>query len=370
VPAPPPGQIEILLRPGDDPLSVERALIQSAQAWPTYRIGLVGANDRDEHLETKDLVAPRKRTEWECPANGQYQAHICGILWPMTTRDRLRRHAATGLRRVARSVGQDLLTRNYYSPIPAWEDLPDEVFMRRSPLTGISYDEDAHVEFLQRLEPYLVEFEPPSGFVWDNGMYERIEADVLHAIVRAARPKRIIELGSGYSTLIIADAVRRNGLDGSQCTYSIFDPFAPNFIRARTTELDWRNESAADVALEVFRELGEDDILFVDTTHTVKLGSEVNYIVLDVLPTLAPGVLVHIHDIFLPYEYPRGFFEQKCYWAEQYLLQGFLTNNQSWEVALPLAALTKDRPADVARLVQSFRGNAGPGAFWIRRVAP
>jgi Methyltransferase domain len=261
------------------------------------------------------------------------------------------------------------VARNYYSPVPAWGDLSDEVFTRRSSLTGIPYDEDAHVRFLQRLKPYLAEFEPPSGYVWDNGMYERIESDVLYAMVRHVRPKRIIELGSGYSTLIIADAVRRNESDESPCKYSVFDPFARNFVRARATELDLREDSAADVPLEVFRELGESDILFVDTTHTVKLGSEVNYIILDVLPTLAQGVFVHIHDVFLPYEYPRGFFEHRNYWAEQYLLQAFLTNNQSWEVALPLAALTKDRPNDVAGVVPSFRAGVGPGAFWIRRVA-
>jgi Methyltransferase domain len=286
----------------------------------------------------------------------------------MTTRDRLRRGAATGLRRLARSVGQDLVARNYYSPIPAWEDLSDEVFTRRSELNGISYDEDAQVKLLQRLEPHLAEFEPPGGYVWDNGMYGRIEADVLYALVRNARPRRIIELGSGYSTLIIADALRRNTLDGFPCRYTVFDPFARDFIRARATGLDLRNDSAADVPLDVFRELGEDDILFVDTTHTVKLGSEVNYIVLDVLPCLAPGVLVHVHDIFLPYEYPRGFFEHRSFWAEQYLLQAFLTNNESWEIALPLAALTKDRPNDVAQVVPSFRAGVGPGAFWIRRI--
>jgi len=105
----------------------------------------------------------------------------------------------------------------------------------------------------------------------------------------------------------------------------------------------------------------------VDTTHTVKIGSDVNRIILRILPLLAPGVVVHFHDICLPYEYPRYLLEDYAlYWAEQYLLQAFLAMNPSFEVLYTTNALCRDRRADVARA-----GLAGPGesgsSFWIRR---
>jgi hypothetical protein len=284
----------------------------------------------------------------------------------MALRDRARRRVAGAVRRVAHAFGQDIVSRNFYSPVPNWELLPDNVFERRSPLRGIEFDLDAHVVFLSTLEPYLLEFEPPPGFEWGNGMYDSVEADVLYAMVRHHRPKRVIELGSGFSSLIIAAAGRRNAAEGSPARYTAHDPFAREFVRHGVQGLEFRDESAADVPLAEFEALSAGDVLFIDTTHTVKLGSEVNRLILDVFPTIAPGVLVHVHDVFLPYEYPRGFFERGLYWAEQYLLQGFLTQNSAWEVVLPSNALVRERQADVARLVRSFHPRSGPGAFWIR----
>lgn len=261
-----------------------------------------------------------------------------------------------------------MVARNYYSPVPAWEELPSVVFERRSPLTGVRFDVDAQLAFLRELEPFLAEFKLPSGFTWDNRTYGRVEADVLYAMVRSQRPSRIIELGSGFSSLIIAAAARRNIAEGAGVAYTAYDPYARDFIREGVEPLTLQLQSAAEVPVESFETLGAGDVLFVDTTHTVKLGSEVNHVILDVLPRLAPGVVVHVHDVFLPCEYPKGFFEKRLFWSEQYLLQAFLSQNPHWEVVLPLHFLARDRPAEVARVVRSFQADAGPGAFWIRRL--
>jgi len=283
----------------------------------------------------------------------------------MSTRERWRAPAANLVRLAARAVGQDLVARNYYSPIPDLENVPTDVYDRRAGMPGIEFDLETQLSTLRALEPYLAEFTPPS--VWDREMYGPIESDVLHAMVRSQRPRRIIELGSGVSSLIIAAAATRNADEGSPVSYTAYDPFARDFIRAGVAGLEWIPKSAADVALTEFESLGDGDILFVDTTHTVKLGSEVNYIILDALPAIGEGVLVHVHDVFLPYEYPRGFFEHGLYWAEQYLLQAFLTQNPKWEIYLALHALVRERPADISPIVRTFEAGAGPGAFWIRR---
>jgi hypothetical protein len=128
--------------------------------------------------------------------------------------------------------------------------------------------------------------------------------------------------------------------------------------------------SAADVPDEQFFELTAGDLLFIDTTHTVKIGGEVNRLILEVLPRIAPGVLIHIHDIYLPWEYPRSFlFEQRFFWAEQYLLQAFLAFNREFEVMIGAHAVARDYPDELSRLVPAGRTDTPPSAFWIRRIS-
>jgi hypothetical protein len=118
----------------------------------------------------------------------------------------------------------------------------------------------------------------------------------------------------------------------------------------------------------VFEELGDGDVLFVDTTHTVKIGSEVNVVVLEVLPRLRAGVVVHFHDIFLPFEYPRRWMEDfALYWNEQYLIQAFLAHNESWEVLVAAQALSRMRRQELTDLVGPAAVGYDAASFWMRR---
>src|SRR5262249_7412214 len=124
---------------------------------------------------------------------------------------------------------------------------------------------------------------------------------------------------------------------------------------------------AQDVPDETFRQLRAGDLLFVDTSHVVKVGSDVTRIVLEVLPLLRPGVIVHFHDIFLPYPYSRGHLEDAHCWSEQYLLQAFLLGNEAWEVLIGAQAVARSRPERLAAAIPSFSPGVSPGAFWTRR---
>jgi hypothetical protein len=116
-----------------------------------------------------------------------------------------------------------------------------------------------------------------------------------------------------------------------------------------------RKVSATDVPVAEYAELGPGAILFADTSHTVKTGGEVNYLILEVLPALQPGVIVHIHDIYIPWELPRDWTERfSYYWTEQYLLHAFLINNREYEVLFSSWAAVHDRGEEVARLIPSF----------------
>jgi predicted O-methyltransferase YrrM len=274
----------------------------------------------------------------------------------------------------------DVVPHDYYSPIPDLSRLPEDVWRRRSDLCGVDLDPNAGIEFLEReLAPFVDEMDfqtedpgEPGVFFLRNATFESVDAELLYGLIRSLRPNRVIELGSGYTTLLLNMAIKRNAEAGAPTKHVAYDPYPREHILGKSVPEPTKLEaiSATDVPLTVFTQLEAGDVLFVDTTHTVKLASDVNYILLDVLPRLNPGVLVHFHDIFLPWEYPRAWFEEMRYfWAEQYLLQAFLAFNNAFEVLVPAHAIARQHPDRLARLIPSFRAGVSPGSFWLRRCA-
>lgn len=271
----------------------------------------------------------------------------------------------------------DFVRRDFYSPIPNLELLPDDIWERRSALGGIDLRVGAAIELIENeLAPYLREFDVPDKrtgpgrFFLHNENYESVDAELLYALIRARKPRRVVELGSGFSTLLIGEAARRNLEDGHEITHLAYDPFPREQIFGEVPPPPTKFDPlpATEVPPDHFERLKAGDMLFVDTTHTVKLGSDVNHIILDLLPVLAPGVLVHFHDIFLPWEYPREWFEtMQYYWAEQYLLQAFLAFNSDFEVLIPASAVAAEYPERLDELIRSFTPGRRPGAFWLTR---
>ncbi len=286
--------------------------------------------------------------------------------------------AYKGLRSGAARAGFDLVLKTFYSPIPDLEHLPADFFERAAPLPGINLRLDRQLGFVAgQLAGPMAEFRPPTSpeagryrYTTANPSYSRLDATFLYAIIRSLKPKRVIELGSGHSTLVTAEAGRRNAEAGFPLRLEAYDPYAavvdeglPGLERLHAVPVQ-------EVPTSAFEELQAGDLLFVDTTHTVKAGSDVNFIVLNVLPRLRPGVVVHIHDVFLPFEYPRDFAEKYgLYWNEQYLVQAFLSMNPGYEVLLSGAALTRLRRSDFLSRVPPGVPAEGSGAFWIRRTA-
>jgi hypothetical protein len=283
------------------------------------------------------------------------------------------RHA---LHRVSRELGYDLVKRHYYSEVPDLESLAPGIWSARSELLGVDFDVPAGLRFVrEELGAAIAEFDAPqhshgdpAEFYLQNTFYEGLDAETLYAMVRRFRPGRVLELGSGMSTLVIARARERNGVRPGD-RHDVYDPFSrPELGDALRSACDLHAVSATEVPAAAFAELAAGDLLFVDTTHTVKIGSDVNRVILDVLPGLAPGVLVHFHDIYLPYEYPIEFYTELGFsWAEQYLLQAFLALNRDFEILFGNAALAREHPAEIAEVVPSAAGSARPSAFWIRR---
>lgn len=294
---------------------------------------------------------------------------------PQVNRTSLRRTSRTVAAAVAGRLGYELVRKHFYSPIPDLAQLPADIWTRAGNLPGLHFDPAECLEFLQReLAPHLAEYHPATaateaaGFHLDNGLYGSVDAETLYAMVRRFAPRRIVELGSGMSTLVIADARERSGAQTRE-DHAVYDPYPREDLRSRLEAVATVHPiSATEVPERVFAELSAGDLLFVDTTHTVKIGGDVNRVVLDVLPCLAPGVIVHIHDIYLPFEYPREFLaERRFFWAEQYLLQAFLAFNGAFEVLLGNHALARLHPAGLGELVP-LPWYGVPSGFWLRRL--
>jgi hypothetical protein len=267
-------------------------------------------------------------------------------------------------RSLAGQLGFQVVLKTFYSPIPDLQTLPADTFDRAVELPGIDWDLDAQLE---RLGDTVVPF-APDRYTPENPSYALLDASVLYGVVRSAKPKRIIELGSGHTTLVSTQAARENAAEGHPCRVDASAP-SPGGATPDLPGLDGLHPIAAqDIPLEVFDELGDGDVLFVDTTHVVKLGSDVVHIVLQILPRLKPGVIVHVHDIYIPYEYPRQWPEQfGLFWSEQYLLHAFLAMNPGYEILFSVSALHRDRSEALRAILPAAMPGGGSG-FWIRRT--
>lgn len=183
----------------------------------------------------------------------------------------------------------------------------------------------------------------------------------------------MIEIGSGVSTRVAAHALEKNrAADGIQSQFTAIEPYPDANLRAGFPGLSELKQSfVQDIPFTTFQTLQENDILFIDSSHVLKIGSDVQYEYLEVLPRINPGVVIHIHDVFFPFEYRRDWaMERGVFWNEQYLLQAFLTYNAQFEVLLGNSCLHHLHPDAMKRTFSQYDAKTHqPGSFWMRRVA-
>ena len=265
---------------------------------------------------------------------------------------------------------------HFYQPIPDTQNLPQNLWDHPSELIGIDMNDSVQLDLLRnRFPKFRDEYErfptkptgQPSRFHLNNDFFDGTDALVAYCMVRHFQPRLIIEVGSGFSSLIAAEAAAKNKTSALIC----IEPFPREFLRQRFLGLHSLIEKKVeDVDLEFFSQLGPGDILFIDSSHTVKIGGDVNYLFLEVLPRLKPGVIVHVHDIFLPFDYRRDWVvDEFRFWTEQYLLQAFLTFNSEFEVLMANSYLGHYHKED---LKTTFPNSPwwGGGSFWMRRRHP
>jgi predicted O-methyltransferase YrrM len=236
----------------------------------------------------------------------------------------------------------------------------------------IDYRGDAALRLLGDLEAFRDEYTSfevratgePGMFYLENTFFEEVDSEVLYSMVRRFRPARVIEVGSGYSSLLIRMALDRNA-NGGRLT--CIDP-VPSIDVSTVADEPFR-APLQDFPVERFEELGEDDMLFIDSSHIVVTGGSLTHIFFGVLQRLSPGVLVHFHDIYLPGEYPYEWVsgEERGY-NEQYLLLAFLIGNRDYEVVWPGYCMKVEHPDELAQAFPSMKEDTGPGSFWVRKL--
>ncbi len=267
---------------------------------------------------------------------------------------------------------------HFYSPIVDTEDVQrraDRIWSPRESLHGIDFNLGKHLEILRNWFPeFIAEYDypdagdsqNPAGFFSLNDQFSWLDARMLYVLLRKMRPTNIIEVGSGFSSLLIADVASRHL--NAQCNFTCIEPYPREFLTRGVPGISRLiTERVENLDLTEFSRLQGGDILFIDSSHVAKTGSDVVFLFFEVLPLLKPGVFVHILDIFLPSEYPQEWvIDQNRSWNEQYLLQALLTFSTRFRVIFGSAyAATHHGNAVVAALARPDGHGMGGGSFWI-----
>lgn len=294
-------------------------------------------------------------------------------------RDRLN-HLVHHQRQLEQAAPQRFPPGHFYSPIPPREEIERDAARIFAALpgyiSGVDLREAGQLKILRELRPYYDAMSFPEQrtserrYWYENPAYSYSDSFFLHAMIRHLGPKNVIEIGSGYSSAMLLDTNELHFDNAIACTF--IEPYPELLLsllherdRERVTVIATRLQ---EVPLETFDALRENDILFVDSTHVVRAGSDVNYIFFSILPRLRPGVYIHFHDVFYPFEYPRPWIEEGRQWHELYLLRAFLMYNTAFEIVVMNTFLQHFHRDEMKRDFGLLFKNEG-GSIWLRKIA-
>jgi hypothetical protein len=247
----------------------------------------------------------------------------------------------------------------YKEPIPKVSELSD-VLWEKQYGAGMNWNEQEGLELLDRFAKYsneYLELLNNHKFNPDEGAFRYHDPAIYYCMIRHFNPKQIIEVGVGSSTKI-ASLARRN-----ETIITGIDPYYEPDIQG----IKLIRKEVQQIPVTEFKKLEKNDILFIDGSHVSKIGSDVNYLFLEVLPQLNDGVIIHIHDIHLPGEYPKSWIKSKAiFYNEQYLLHAFLIYNYKFKVLLSNSYMARFHPEALLRIYSGT--TIGGGSFWIQKA--
>jgi hypothetical protein len=273
---------------------------------------------------------------------------------------------------VFRKVGIFPITSHYYEPLFDMSNV--DLSGRPRDLPGVDLAHNQQIALLQQFDGADIpdDWDRPAqddtNFSLQNRNFGAGDADLWWHVIRHFKPSRIIEVGSGHSTRVARHAIARNVQEqpAHVCDHLCIEPYEMPWLEKLGIQI--RREKLESVDPALFATLGSGDILFIDSSHMIRPDGEVLMEFLQIIPRLAEGVIVHIHDIFTPRDYPARWLQDPRFWNEQYLLEAFLTDNRDWDVLLAGNYLANDAAGELEQAARYFRaGKHQPGSFYIRR---
>jgi hypothetical protein len=271
-------------------------------------------------------------------------------------------------------IGVFPICNQYYEPQFDYR-VPGKSLSQPRSLPGIDWNAAGQLSMLSRFS-FAQELagtpqRKPSGleFYIDNGYFVPGDAEYWYQLIRLIKPARIFEVGSGHSTLMAAKAIRVN--TGSEPTYRCrhvcIEPYEVPWLEQ--LDVSVVRKKVEDIEVSFFAELGMNDILFIDSSHIIRPSGDVLFEYLEVLPTLKSGVIVHVHDVFSPNDYPRRWIEDEVkFWNEQYLLEAFLSGRSSWKIVGALNYLHHNYFRELKSIAPFLKPDSEPGSFYIQKI--
>ncbi|MBV9126293.1 MAG: class I SAM-dependent methyltransferase [Planctomycetes bacterium] len=269
---------------------------------------------------------------------------------------------------------------HFYSPVPSLEELKQQETAIWGPppldIPGVDLNEAGQARLFEALKTYYPEMpayerhkQEGLRYFYKNGYFPLGDAIILYGMIRHLRPRRIIEIGSGFSSAVTLDTNQLYFDNHIACTF--IEPHPGRLFnlmeegdRARCEVIQ---SNLQEVPLSCFEQLAANDILFIDSTHVAKTHSDVNYYLFHILPALASGVYIHIHDVFYPFEYPKGWVYQGITWNEDYLLRAFLQYNQRFQIQFFSSFLEQFHRVSFLRDMPLYLTDPG-GSLWLKKV--
>lgn len=300
---------------------------------------------------------------------------VCLVILKIVRRFGIDRLPAT--RAACRSIGVYPLLDHYYEPLFNPKSLEVSLLTDRS-LAAVDLNVSGQLDLLHSFDynEELLRFpqtpESELGYHYQNGMFESGDSEYLYSLIRLRKPRRMYEIGSGHSTRIAAAAIEANRSEdpNSACQHVCIEPYEASWLENLRVSVIRTPVEKVDVSL--FDQLESGDILFIDSSHMIRPQGDVLCEYLDILPRLKSGVLIHVHDIFTPRDYPAAWITDEVrFWNEQYLLEAFLSYNHDFRIIGALNFLRHNYPAELSRcfpVIASELNEREPGSFWMERV--
>lgn len=243
----------------------------------------------------------------------------------------------------------------------------EDVFDYSKKALEINFNLNRQIELLKQMEQYDIinwsrEKQEKYRFYYNNAMFSTGSSDSLYYMLRILKPEKIIEVGSGFSTAVMLDT--NDICFQNRIKITSIEPYPERLksLLRETDNLEIYESDLQDIPIEYFEQLKENDILFIDSSHVAKLGSDINYYLFEIFPRLAKGVYIHIHDIFYPFIYPKNWIWEGRPYNEMYMLQAFLMNNERYSVQFFGDMLMKEHPELLSDKLKEIGGS-----LWIKK---